>query len=271
MRKDGFLLREFQGVRYYSCKAFEDIPFLCHGFSTRSSGSADAESSFNLGYGSRDPAERVDENRRRFLSALKFEGSHLATLRQVHSNRVYIIENHRGEGNQAEGDALATRGVKVALAVQVADCLPILIADPVRRAVAAVHSGWRGTLLRVLLETILRMEKSFGSMPSDLLVAMGPGIRACCFTVGAEVAELFEREYPESHLAKPVAGRPGKHRLDLAGAIEAQLDLAGIRPENRHDLGACTRCTLDRFFSYRAEGSLAGRMMALIGMKPADG
>jgi hypothetical protein len=271
MRKDGFLLREFQGVRYYSCKAFEDVPFLRHGFSTRSRGSADTESSFDLGYSSRDSIDRVNENRRQFLSALKFEGSHLSTLRQVHSNRVYIIENNRGEGNQPEGDALATRGEKVALAVQVADCLPILIADPVRHAVAAVHSGWRGTRLRVLLQTILQMEKSFGSIPSDLLVAVGPGIRACCFEVGAEVAELFEREYPDSHLAEPVAGRPGKHRLDLARALEVQLDLAGIRPENRHDLGACTRCTLDRFFSYRAEGSHAGRMMAVIGMKPLDG
>ena len=266
MRKDGFVLREFRGVRYYSCTAFDQIPHLHHGFSTRARGvSVSGESSLNLGYTSWDSIARVNENRRRFLSALNLENSSLATLRQVHSNRVLIIKDNRGEWNQSEGDALATGTGDIVLGVQIADCVPILIADPAGRAVAAVHSGWRGTLARVLLQTIIEMQKAFGSKPSNLLVAAGPGIRACCFEVGPEVANLFESAYSKAHHATPAEGRPGKYLLDLYKALEIQLDLAGVRVENRHDLGACTRCRTNEFFSYRAEGPASGRLMAAIG------
>jgi polyphenol oxidase len=267
MRKGGFVLREFQGIRYYSCKALESIPCLRHGFSTREGGSGIAERSLNLNYSSRDSDEQVRENRQRFLSALNLENARLATLRQVHSNRVYIIEDNSLEWNESEGDALATAVEGIALAVRIADCLPVLIADPASRVVAAVHSGWRGTLTRILLQTILEMQKSFGSRPSDLLVAVGPGIRRCCFEVGSEVVELFEKEYPGARMATPVTAKPGKYFLDLCEALDIQLDRAGVWPENRYDLGECTRCNTDRFFSYRAEGPASGRMMAVIGLK----
>jgi polyphenol oxidase len=268
MKKDGFLLRESQGIRYYSCRALEGIARLCHGFSTRSGGvPGPAESSLNLGYSSWDSKERITENRRRFLSALNLEDSRLATLRQVHSNRVYIIEDNFTEGNQSEGDAFATGVKNIALAVQIADCLPILVADPANRAIASVHSGWRGTLSRVLLQTVLEMERAFGSRPSDLITAVGPGIRACCFEVEAEVAERFEREYPGSRIVKPAAPHTGKYLVDLIEALDIQLSLAGVQEENRYDLGACTRCNTDMFFSYRAEGTASGRMMAVIGWR----
>jgi polyphenol oxidase len=265
MRKGGFVLREFQGIRYYSCKALESIPCLRHGFSTREDGSGIAERSLNLNYSPWDSVERVRGNRQRFLSALNLEHARLATLRQVHSNRVYIIEDSSLEWNESEGDALATAVEGVALGVKIADCLPVLIADPASRVVAAVHSGWRGTLSRILLQTILEMQKSFGCSPADLLVAVGPGIRGCCFEVGSEVVELFEKEYPGAHMATPVTTKPGKYFLDLCTALDHQLDFAGVWPENRYDLGECTHCNTDRFFSYRAEGPASGRMMAVIG------
>ena len=119
---------------------------------------------------------------------------------------------------------------------------------------------------RILLHTIQEMWRSFGSDPGRLLVAVGPGIRACCYEVGAEVAHLFDAEYPASCLAKPARTNAGKYLLDLVRALEIQLDSAGVRPENRHDLHACTRCNTGEFFSYRAEGPATGRMMALIGL-----
>jgi polyphenol oxidase len=268
MKTKGFVVRERQGIRYFSCEAFDPVARLCHGFSTRDGGlPASAGSSFNLGYTSWDSIERVNENRRRFLSALNLEDSHLSTLRQVHSNRVYIIEDYSDEGNQLQGDALATGRENIALAVQVADCLPILIADPVKRAVAAVHSGWRGALSHILRHTILEMERTFGSRPPDLLVAIGPGIRACCFEVGAEIADRFEKEYSGIRLVAPSKTDTGKYYVDLARALEVQLELAGVRAENRYDIGACTRCKPEIFFSYRAEGPASGRMMAVIGFQ----
>jgi YfiH family protein len=272
MRRNGFVLREFQGVRYYSCSAFENLPHLRHGFSTRLGGSPNhKQCSFNLGMTSWDSEARVHENRHLFLSALKLEDAHLVTLHQIHSNRVHIIEDISGQWNRREGDALSTRLENVALAVQVADCLPILIADPVANAVAAVHSGWRGTLSRVLLRTIREMQRAFGSNPEDIRIAVGPGIQDCCFEVGAEVAALFRKEYPGDFLAKPAGNRPDKYFLDLCGALHAQMDLAGVPQKNRHNLGACTRCSAGEFFSYRAEGPTAGRMMAIIGLSRRAG
>ena len=267
MREDGFTLRESQGILYYSCRAFESLPQLRHGFSTRRGpASPSGECSLNLGNRSADSMERIDENRRSFLAALHFERAQLKTLRQVHSNRVHIIEDAPGRQEPWEGDAIATRIRDMALAVQTADCLPVLIADPVNLAVAAVHSGWRGTLSRILLHTIQEMRRSFGSDPGRLLAAVGPGIRACCYEVGAEVAHLFDAQYPASCLAKPSKTQAGKYLLDLVRALEIQLDSAGVRPENRYDLHACTRCNTKEFFSYRAEGPATGRLMSIIGI-----
>jgi YfiH family protein len=209
--------------------------------------------------------ERVQENRRRFMSALHLEQASLTTLRQVHSNRVHIIEDSSGQWNQSEGDALITLVENIALAVQVADCVPLLIADPARHAVGAVHSGWRGTLSRILLQTIREMQRAFQSDPAQLCISVGPGIRECCFEVGSEVAALFDEEYPGCGLATPLDAWKGKFRVDLCRALNIQLDLAGVPPENRFDLGACTCCKTDEFFSYRAEGPASGRMLAVIG------
>jgi polyphenol oxidase len=267
MRENGFVLRESQGILYYSCRAFESLPQVRHGFSTRHSGaSALGECSLNLGNLSFDLPEHVNENRRRFLSALHFENAHLTTLHQIHSNRVHIIEESTDRQEPLEGDALATRLTDAVLAVQTADCLPILIADPAKHAVAAVHSGWRGTLSRILFNTILEMQRVFESNPAQLLIAIGPGIRACCFEVGAEVADRFNEEYSECHLAMPAPSRPGKYFLDLGKALEVQMNLAGVAQENRYDLNICTCCNTKDFFSYRAEGQATGRMLAAIGI-----
>ena len=265
MNEESFLRRESRRIPYYACKAFDSLPHVRHGFSTRSSGAPDLEaSSLNLGDSSWDSPPRVRENRRRYLSALHLEDALLVTLHQVHSDRVHIIKDISNQWNQAEGDALVTRVENVALSVQVADCLPVLIADPVMNAVAAVHSGWRGTLLGILPQTIREMERTFHSDPSTLMAAIGPGIRACCFEVGHEVADRFEEAYPGCCSA---ADRSGKSLLDLGKVLDDQMHLAGIRPEHRYDLGACTRCNPNEFFSYRAEGHAAGRMMAIIGLK----
>ena len=269
MHRSGFILRKLHGVPYYGCREFESLPRLRHGFSTRHGGvPAAGGPTLNLANAAWDSPGRVQENRRRLLRALNLEKAQLTTLHQVHSDRVHIIEDNSGRWNQSEGDALSTRVENVALGVKIADCLPVLIADPVRNAVAAVHSGWRGMLKKVLMITIQEMKRKFNSDPSNLLVAIGPAIRACCFEVGREVAEPFEEQYPGCGLTKPMQERPEKRSLDLVKALEIQLDLAGIPSENRHDLGICTCCNTDDFFSHRAEGSASGRMMALICLLP---
>jgi YfiH family protein len=266
MKQSGFILRERQGVPFYSCSAFENLPRLRHGFSTRHGCAPPShENSFNLGDTSWDSPERVKENQYRFLSALDLEGAQLATLHQIHSDRVHIISDSAVQWNRPEGDALITRSENVALAVRTADCLPILIADPVNNAIAVVHSGWRGTLSRILTRTIRDLQQAFGSDPKNILVAVGPGIRACCFEVGIDVADLFNNEYPGDKLAVPKQGHAGKFYVNLPGALEVQLRSEGVCADNCYDLGICTCCNTNQFFSYRAQGPESGRSLAVIG------
>jgi polyphenol oxidase len=261
----GFDLRESGGIFYYSCAAIEKLPGIQHGFSTRRGKPGPPGSSFNLGYTQWDTPESVAENRRLFLTALKLRDARLATLHQIHSDRVYIIKDNLGQWNQPEGDALITRAEGIAIGVQMADCLPVLVADPLSGAIAAVHSGWRGTLARLLLKTIREMQKAFSCDPANLIVAIGPGIRACCFEVEGDVISLFDREYHKDSLSIFGERRPGKFLLDLVGALRIQLKEAGADPRNIHDSGACTRCNVAEFFSHRAEAGRSGRMMAVIG------
>jgi YfiH family protein len=263
MRINSFVLQNSQEIQYYTCQAFESLPWLRHGFSTRHGG---VSGTLNLQEASWDSTDRVQQNRRRFLAALQMDASSLFTMHQTHSNRVHVIKNLEDSKNWLEGDAFITRVENAALAIKTADCLPVLIADPIHVAVGAVHSGWRGTLLRILPNTIQAMQQTFGSDPAELLIAVGPGIRACCFEVGAEVVQLFKESYPESAFAQPILERPEKYLIDLVKILQIQMDAVGILPQNRHDLGICTCCNTQDFFSYRAEGFASGRMMAIIGI-----
>jgi hypothetical protein len=259
-----FVEREMEGIRFYCSRALEELPFLRHGFSMRHGG-VSRQDSLNLGYVPWDAAECVEENRRRFLTALELKAESLATLSQIHSDRAHILEEKPAQWNRhTQGDALITARRGAALGIQVADCFPVLVADPVTETVAAIHAGWRGTLARIASKTVERMVASFGSSAASLLVAIGPGIRSCCFEVGAEVSEAFEKEFPGAKLSHAASVAQGKYYLDLCRALEIQLVNAGVQSDQVYDLGACTRCHQDQFFSYRGEGAESGRMLAVI-------
>lgn len=178
--------------------------------------------------------------------------SGLATLKQIHSNTV--LEADR-PGLIGEGDALITDKPGIVLSVRTADCLPILIADPVHRAVGAVHSGWRGTVLEILPQTIQTMRERFDSDPKDLVVVVGPGIGGCCFEVGPEVAEQF--------------GRSGRTKIDLIETLRRQVGRNGGAPRQFAAADLCTVCRADLFHSYRRDRDAAGRMVSTIGIRAA--
>jgi purine-nucleoside/S-methyl-5'-thioadenosine phosphorylase / adenosine deaminase len=230
---------------YYRCRAFAGLPGVRHGFSTRAA---------------------LDHAT--FIADVGLDPTRLVPLSQFHSDRFHIImESASPAEPPLRGDALVSTGRPIA--VRVSDCFPILIADPDRRCVAAVHAGWRGTLSRVLAKTICGMSDTLGSKPSRLLIAIGPAIRSCCFEVGPEVADAFAREYPHIPMGRPHPERPDKTLLDLRAALEVQLDALGVSRSNVFDLEACTACRTDVFFSYRKERDQAGRMMAVIGVADA--
>jgi len=187
---------------------------------------------------------------------------------------------------------LLTNDPGILLAVRTADCAPLLLADPRRRAIAAVHVGWRGALLRVAEIAAGEMSRLYGSRPTDLWAAVGPSIRTCCYEVGEEVVELFSGAFRESEefFCLPPENRvdslrtlkgfltsyppanscrsPGVVRLDLVAVIRRQLQKVGLQPSHIRVAEFCTACRLDLFFSFRKEGSRAGRMMGLIGLRP---
>jgi len=179
----------------------------------------------------------------------------LAIVRQIHSNRVILADR---AGDLGQADALISNTPGLSLAVRTADCLPILIADPENRAIAAVHAGWRGTVQQILGETIRAMSDQFGSRSKDLLIAIGPAIGACCYEVGPEVGEQFSGMFPERQDLKSRA------RIDLAEATIRQLRRNGGSAGQIDASGLCTRCLGDWFHSYRRDGDAAGRMLSAI-------
>ena len=175
----------------------------------------------------------------------------LATLHQVHSSDVISAAGRTGcLGN---GDALISDTPGRLVAVKTADCLPILMIDPLRRVVAAVHAGWRGTARQICRRTADSLCRQFGTRPADLHVAMGPGIGGCCYEVGPEVAAEF--------------GQDGRGYVDLAEANRRQLLELGVPPARIELAGLCTMCGAEDFWSYRRDKQGAGRMLSFAGIR----
>jgi len=184
----------------------------------------------------------------------------LATLRQIHSNKVVVATR---PGDLGDGDALISNVPGLTLAIRTADCLPVLIADPENRAVAAVHAGWRGTVQEIVIEAIRAMSAEYGSRRENLVIAVGPGIGGCCYEVGPEVAEQFSRFFPERQ------DLHGTTKIDLPESTIRQLRRNGGRAGQIDSSGLCTRCLADQFHSYRRDGQAAGRMVSALGIKLA--
>ncbi|MGA1995846.1 MAG: peptidoglycan editing factor PgeF [Bryobacteraceae bacterium] len=180
----------------------------------------------------------------------------LATLKQVHSAECVAARGRTGVLGQGDGLLENTPGALVA--VKTADCLPILLVDPVARGVAAVHAGWRGTMARIAAHAVAAMATEFGARPERLRAAIGPGIGKCCFEVGPEVAAGFD---------EPVPGEGRRAHVDLAAANRRQLLEAGVTASAIVASNLCTLCQPDEFESYRRDREKAGRMYSYAGLR----
>ncbi len=214
-----FFYKDPQNV--YRVRPLEEFEWLVHGFGTRWSHS----------FGS---------------------CRNLASLRQIHS--VDVVDAGGRMGCLGEGDGLIENTPGVIVGIKTADCIPILMVDPVHRAVAAVHAGWRGTVQKIGGNAILQMQKRFSTRAQDLHVAIGPGIGKCCYEVGSEVLEQF-REYS-----------PGPSYLDLADINRRQIADCGVPAAQIYMADICTMCDPD-FHSFRRDKQQAGRMLSVVGVR----
>jgi len=282
------------GLEVLQAPALARLDWVVHGFSTRPGGLSELNGLrvLNLGFTGWDLRERVIANRKKFFQAIAAGNMQVVTLEQLHSDLSYHVDRLRLRANTVpHGDAVFTRERGILLAIQTADCVPILFLDTQRRAVAAIHSGWRGTLARIAVKTLGRMRMEFGTHPEDVIVALGPGIGRCCYEVGPDVAREFHAQFPEASqwfdgpfdsLASGendpnwlpwLTMRPPGHappsprvKLDLCAANRATLVEAGVPTGQISASGLCTACRHDIFFSYRREQT-TGRLMAVIGLR----
>jgi len=233
------------------------------------------ELSLNLAGFNEDAAENILENRRRFLKLFPGRWA-LAGCWQVHGADVRLIEtaaeakpaeDARGETVYCDAIVSDTRGVLAG--VKTADCVPVLLADPVTGAYAAIHAGWRGTLARVALKGLEQMRRQYGTEPENVMVAIGPAAGACCYEVGTEVIDAFNTEFPDQpDLFRPT--RDGHACIDLLCVNRNQLAGAGVKTGKVFAAPLCTMCRTDLFFSYRREKNVqgkVGRLMSVIGRR----
>lgn len=270
------------------------LSWLIHGFSTRTGGHSRVYGgkALNLGFTAADSKLAVEHNRAVFLREV---GAHernrnwpLVTLRQIHSDLIHLVTSDPNA--PLVGDGLITSTPRILLAVQTADCLPVIVVDKKRRAVGVFHAGWRGTVKRIVEKGVGEMRRYFGSRPRDVVAAIGPGVHNCCYAVGQEVRERFESQfayaaelfheveesdpvrekYPLLFLTARAPGHstlPKKIFLNLVEANRRQLLDAGVPSKNIEASPLCTSCRTDLLFSHRAENGVTGRVMGVTGIK----
>lgn len=286
-------LREAQN-KILRADSLTPLPWLIHGFSTRPGGFSKVYGgkSLNLGFTREDSQRAVKQNRAAFLRQLgairKGREWPLVTLRQIHSDLIHCVSDVPTPGHT--GDGLLTQTPGLLLAILTADCLPVILVDTKRRAVGVFHAGWRGTVKRIVEKGVGEMRRYFGTRPGDIRAAIGPGVHACCYTVGPEVRTQFESQfeygsklfheveesdpvrekYPMLFLTARAPGHselPKQIFLDLAEANRRQLLASGVAAKNISVSPLCTSCRTDLLFSYRKEKGVTGRMMAVAGIR----
>jgi len=253
------------GLVYYCFEALSDQPGLFHGIFTRLGGVSSAPwATLNVGHTVGDDDEAVEENHHRICRTLDIARRDIVTGYQVHGTRVARVGREDRGRVCPQTDVLITDVPGIALMQRYADCLPVLLYDPVHRAIGLAHAGWRGTLAGVTRKAVQAMRSAFGSRPADLIAGLGPGIGPCCYQVGPEIVEAARTAIPgwPSVLLRQ---RDGSWHLDLWEANRRQLVQAGV--VHIEMSGLCTACRTDEFYSHRAEQGRTGRFGIVVGFR----
>lgn len=251
------------GIRYFQFDIFEGG--LLHAAFTRQGGVSPAPwESLNLGGTVGDDKQRVYENRRRALAALGRDPEAVYDVWQVHSAHVVVADSPRPAGTPpVQADAILTTRPGLTLLMRFADCVPILLHDPVRGAAGIVHAGWLGTVRAAARAAVETMQGTFGSRPADVLAAIGPSIGPDHYEVGADVIHAVRTSFG-ADAPGLLLTRDGRTYFDLWAANRLLLEGTGVK--HIEFSGLCTACRVDDWYSHRAEKGRTGRFGVMIAL-----
>jgi purine-nucleoside/S-methyl-5'-thioadenosine phosphorylase / adenosine deaminase len=237
---------------YMTVPALERIGGIKHVFTTRQNG-----------LGARNKGIKSPSDWDAVAAEFGVSADRVVTVNQVHGERIVIADSGNfSKMGSVEADAMVTTSPGIAIGIETADCVPILLVDPAAPAVSAVHAGWRSTVKKIVQKTVRMMQDEFGSDPAGMIAAIGPAIGPECYEVDEPVMGPVRKAFPFwSEVATPRGN--GKWGLDLAKVNRLELMQSGLLERNIHSLGMCTSCRRDLFYSFRAEGR-TGRMLSAI-------
>ncbi len=260
-------IQSTNGIALYHFSLLDPWHQLTHGAFGRGGGvSAPPYDSLNASFAVQDDPEKVRANRSLMAQAVRWDPGRIVSASQVHGRQAVAVGRDRvGAPDLRETDALVTADPGVLLLLKFADCVPVILWDPVRRVVALAHAGWRGTVLGTPAAALEVMVEQFRTRPSDVLAGIGPSIGPCCYQVGAEVATVAGREFAGANVLQEDPS--GGVRFDLWSANAETLMRAGVAEENIAIARICTRCRHDLFFSHRAARGLTGRFAFVAGIR----
>lgn len=264
-----------KAVPYFTFPAFDELPGIIHGFSSRLGGVSEGFlSSMNLSFSRGDEPERVRENFRRIAESIGFSEKDLVFSMQTHTANVRRVGREDcGRGLErpvgyCDVDGLVTNEPGVVLATFYADCVPLFFVDPVHHCIGLSHSGWRGTVGKIGKATVETMAREFGSKPGDLLAAVGPSICQECYEVSEEVIGLFRENFAEELWPKLFYRKDnGHYQLNLWEANRLIFQEAGILPQHITVTDICTACNPELLFSHRASGGKRGNLAGFLEIK----
>jgi len=252
---------------------------LVHAIFTRLGGASRVPfATLNVGSSVGDDQAAVGRNLARVYASFDLTPDQVVTAHQVHSNRVAVVTAEDGGRVVPATDGLVTDAPGLALLLRFADCQPIILYDPARRAMGLVHAGWRGVAQGIARRAVETMQEAFGTNPADLLAGLGPAIGPCCYTVGDDVASALGYALPDWRKVmtldpgsgcRDLPSGTGWH-LDLPAANAQQLAAAGVRARRMEQAGLCTACHNDEFFSHRADNGKTGRFAAVAYLQAGD-
>jgi len=265
-----FRLTKIHSIEYFESSLLSECDFLTHAFCTRRGGvSEDDYDSLNISFKEGDFESRVLQNWHRLAMAFAIPMDQFLTLNQVHGNDIFIIKpfgDYYSSSETLDYDAMVTSRTNLAVCIKTADCVPVFIVDRIKKIIAVVHAGWKGTALEITAKVVRLLQEKYGSSPGDILTAIGPSIGQCCFEVDTPTANAFFEQKNNEAFLSPGA-RPNKWMLDLAEANRRQILNCGIPEANIDVSDLCTSCRQDLFFSHRGSGGITGRQVNFMMIK----